>query len=86
MENISGAIDYIVYKYDNKYIVLLLDNHSPQSYCDKNSFSGIERLFEHYIKKDTMFVFEELYGLKQTDQYFELFLKTPHLVKYMECY
>jgi hypothetical protein len=85
--NFSGAIDYMVYKYNNKYIVLLLDNHNPESYCsDKTKFSGIERLFEHYIKKDTMFVFEELDGIKPSDQFKELFSKTPHLTKYMEFY
>jgi len=87
MENYSGAIDYVVYKYNNKYIVLLLDNHNPTSYCSDNiKSSGIERLFEHYIKKDTMFIFEELDGVKPTEQYFELFSKTPHLTKYMEFY
>jgi hypothetical protein len=90
MENsISGAIDYVVYKDNSKYIVLLLDNHSPQSYCNNLSngnFSGIERLFEHYIKKDTLFVFEELEGVKPSDQYQELFTNTPHLQKYMEFY
>ncbi len=87
MANLSGAIDYAVYKNNNKYIVFLFDNHNPESYCsDKNMFSGIENLFEHYINKDSTFVFEELEGIKPTDQYKELFSKTPHLVKYMEFY
>jgi len=86
MENFSGAIDYVVYKCNNKYIVLLLDNHNPQMYCDGINFSGVERLFEHYIQKDTMFVFEELYGIKPTDKFKELFSNTPHLTKYMEFY
>ncbi len=86
MENISGAIDYVVYKYNNKYIVLLLDNHNPEAYCEGINFFGVEKLFEHYINKDTMFVFEELDGLKPQDQYIKLFSKTPHLTKYMEFY
>lgn len=86
MENISGAIDYGVYKYNNKYIVLLLDNHNPQAYCGGPNFFGIEKLFEHYINKDTMFIFEELDGLKPDDQYIKLFSQSLHLTKYMEFY
>jgi serine/threonine protein phosphatase PrpC len=38
MDLYSGAIDYMVYKLESKYIIILLDNHNPLTYCSGSNF------------------------------------------------
>lgn len=85
----SGAIDYMVYKLESKYIIILLDNHNPITYCSGpklNPTSNIDNLFELFISKDSVFVFEELVPTHTKEKFIELFPQTPHLVKYMGFY
>lgn len=87
MQRYSGAIDYFIYKSQSKYIIILLDNHNPKSYCDNYTESkNIAKLFEEYIDKNSIFILEELVGSNPNDKIIELFNKTPHLEKYMEFY
>ena len=93
MENYSGAIDYLVYKSESKYIVILLDNHNPILYCDEfnkssqsNEFKNIATLFESFLNKDSVFILEELVEINSNDKIIELFSNTPHIKKYMEFY
>jgi hypothetical protein len=80
----SGAIYYLVLKKDNRYILIFLDNHNPETYCDIPS-DNIDKLFLYLYKKDkqSLFIFEELVG---NNKYISLFPKTMHLSKYLQFY
>jgi hypothetical protein len=89
MDLYSGAIDYMVYKLESKYIIILLDNHNPSTYCSGSNFdpkSNIDILFESFISKKSIFVLEELVPTQQEQKSILLYHQTPHLVKYMQFY
>jgi len=89
MDLYSGAIDYMVYKLESKYIIILLDNHNPLTYCSGSNFdpkSNIDILFESFISKKSIFVLEELVQTQQEEKSIVLYPQTPHLVKYMKFY
>jgi hypothetical protein len=89
MDLYSGAIDYMVYKLQSKYIIILLDNHNPSAYCSGSNLdpkSNIDILFESFISKNSMFVLEELIPTQTKERFIELYPQTPHLVKYMKFY
>jgi hypothetical protein len=89
MGTYSGAIDYMIFKLKSKYIVILLDNHNPGSYCSgpmPNPNSNIDNLFESFIDKDSSYILEELVPTQTKEKFIELYPQTPHLVKYMKFY
>ena len=84
MVKFNGAIEYMILKNKHKYILLFLDNHSPEKYC-KTSSDNIDKLFDYFLNldKSTTFIFEELVDNKN---YKSLFPNIPHLVKYLKFY
>lgn len=80
----QGAIDYLILKFNNKYTIIFLDDHSPEHYCDKSTKSeNIDILFETFINKRTTFIFEELLD---DIKYISLFEHSEHLVGYLQFY
>jgi hypothetical protein len=83
--NYSGAIDYYVFKDDiNRYIIILLDNHNPSSYCEFPS-ENIDSLFELFINKKSIFILEEPFGV-ESSKIISIYPKTSHLTKYLKFY
>jgi hypothetical protein len=78
----EGAIDYLILKDNDKYIVFFLDNHNPSKYCDIKS-ENISKLFQEYLNKNTTFIFEELVD---ESNFFFLFQNVPHLKEYLDFY
>ena len=78
----NGAIEYIVLKNNNKYILFFLDNHNPSSYCQIPS-RNIDLLFEDFINKNSIFILEEIIGY---NKYINAFNNTDHLNKYLQFY
>lgn len=86
MPNYSGAIDYLVYKHNGKYICLFLDNHNPESYCKENfQTNNIDNLFEDYINKKSLYILEEPVGLDESELN-SIYSATQHLNKYLKFY
>jgi hypothetical protein len=84
MVKYNGAIEYIILKNKNKYILFFLDDHQPEKYC-KIPSKNIEELFNYFLNMDnsTTFIFEELLD---NQNHISLFPNVPHLVKYLEFY
>ena len=84
MVKFNGAIEYMILKDKHKYILLFLDDHSPERYC-KIPSDNIDTLFDYFLNldKSTTFIFEELLDNKN---HMSIFLNVPHLVKYLKFY
>lgn len=58
----QGALDYYIVKKDNKNIIIMLDNHALEEYCQFNE-ANIDALFKEFLDKDdATVVLEEIVG------------------------
>jgi hypothetical protein len=84
MTKYQGAIDYtdLENKLINKRVIILMDNHKPDRYCDIKA-ENIDRLLLKYYDKSTTYIFEELLG---EEKFIEIFPDIDHQKQFMEFY
>jgi len=85
MVRFDGAIEYIILKKNDKYILFFLDKHGNIKYCEKDNkilTENIDVLFSDFLD-NSLFLFEEIVT---ESKIIEIFPDTKHLQKYMQFY
>ena len=78
----SGALDYYILHKDGKYVILFLDDHSLEDYCENTSRNICSLFKESLEKNDTTLILEEVVG----NVNYSTIFNSKHLEIYSEFY